>query len=154
MSSGPEYRSLLGNSLAETELLKRNYGGASSSSSSSSSSSAASFGTGLSNSNTGTYQRSTNKQAPTTRTSSKLSVDRNILLTVLQRRQERTIACRSLPAALLVYCLAMYTVIEHGRIADSYAVETSLVNNVVYAGSAGFPYSVYIPEDFYYYMNE
>ncbi len=64
-------------------------------------------------------------------------------------------ACRSLPAALIVYMLAMYTVIEHGRIADSYDVETGLVDNVVYAGDeAGFPGSVWVANDLLYYIAE
>ncbi len=83
-----------------------------------------------------------------------LYVDRETLLQVVTRRRDRAVACRSLPAALLIYALAMYTVIEHGRIAESYDVETSLVDNVVYAGDAGFPGSVWVLADFYSYLNE
>ncbi len=85
---------------------------------------------------------------------SSLAVPRDTLLQVLTRRRERAVACRSLPAALVVYCVAMYTVLEHGRIADSYDVETSLVDNVVWAGATGFPEYVYSAGDIYPYLTE
>lgn len=83
-----------------------------------------------------------------------LHVPRATLLAVVQRRQARAVACRSLPAALAMYALAMYTVVEHGRVADSYDLETALVDNVVWAGDAGFPESVYVPADYFNYLRE
>lgn len=83
-----------------------------------------------------------------------LSVDRETLLDVLKRRKDRATACRSLPVAMVMYALAMYTVVEHGRIGDSFNVETSLVDNVVYAGENGFPDSIFLFSDWFHYVNE
>jgi hypothetical protein len=79
-------------------------------------------------------------------------IPRATLLAAVVKRQERAVACRSLPLALLLYGLAMYTVILHGQVGDSYDLESSLVDNVVYAGEAGFPGSVWVPADWYAYM--
>lgn len=80
---------------------------------------------------------------------STFTVDRATLLRVLRKRQERAAHCRSLPISIIMYALVCYTLIEHGRIGDSFSMETSLVDNVVYAGDYGFPDSVNSIEDWY-----